>query len=1658
MTQVPQGLTDAQRKRIVDDLLGNPRFPAAQEPFQAPRENLLGQIVRDPLSGMFRVRQEIGEAGGWVKENIASPMLESVVAPTFQWYYEGVQEPFMRFTLSGIPAHHKDFGDDPITGEQYFDSVWSAIRDYYPQLPAKAPETLRRGGALTAEFAVDPLLALGASPIAKGAKALGKQVQLARQAEFVFDQAARGVQGIRGARKFKGGKVPGAYGGALREGKRVRKKARLTKTAMRQERALAEGILAVKDRLKEGKISADEALRHVKGIVNKSTYMTAAEKRGTLQAFDFLKQSGLGKLKPKHFKEAIQHTYSSGQYTIGVSSEMLTRSPVSRTILGTTPWGRRLMARMEGRAWSLPGGMDPVVGLSKTMKRFGQMIGLVGEGKFVKPATIGDMFLNPKALSKFGEVLSNPRHPYAKAWKRMMDKAGPAELEGIFGKKWAAELEKGFKSMAAPDQLRAMSEALPDRIAGWHDLRKLDIAETTKFQEFDRQIDHVQKILGRDKADLVRLSKEERVRYQKNLRHLQEQRQLARNSPAWEEHFERFPFDRRDIGHPDVRFTTSDRLAKPDEIKKYPHLIHRDKYGKVRIRDVKAEVPTPASVHYHPTWSFERAMEWIARGLAKGTGRHDAMTRWAKGMADVHVARLGVIPGATKTTTKEGLLTRWSRAIKRNVWGEVVSPELNSIKLQLQSIGALHSEEALTQLMAMKAAFLKLGKKEQKFIQDALELDKSFIRGGEKQPLAGGEGLVRRANILGRRAMEILTRERVPVKAKYSNFFSGHALAGMPDIDAMVGAQVHRNLRREWEYHLWKGEAAGKGQKGLFQGGARAEFKEAREQWAKDNPLLVSEKKFQEWVHTRLEKDLPKGVAPIGVGAMHHEGRAMYQRATKNAMAQVRSDYWRAVNKTVDDAEDVLVRRLTPEARAFYDHAKKQQAAYAREEVEQGIRTLPGQYFPHTLTVGNKKYLYKSLSEQKPGMVGRYDLDDFARLPTEEINKMLAKGGMSVHDFDKLTGDPKLLKAFWDDNPRLAAWFEVDPVNKLAARKMHLIRAETWDGGIKELLRTQGVPLQLRGRGRLGQLNELGMKMAERPGWVPVVARPGGDLKVFHHIDRVLIAYDKAPDAQFFLIPREGAEMVSHTLQSMQSAAAKEILGGGGILGKGRSGITKLWNSQMRWFKGMILVAPDYHFRNAEQGFFANWIGGAGPRDYGSAMDIIRAPDRMIELPLGPVKISDLFDEMRVYGGAHTFTGQIVAPRDLTTMNMDLIDKGLRKPGVGKALRTLDPSDLPIASRAIQINRKVGNWVEWANRFPLYIAARRKGLTPAEAARYVNRFHFDYFRKTPITRFMGQFIPFEAWTRSVMRQAWQSTFGGEWGNVVRYLGGQKALHTLIRGGASGRAASPPRDELKPAWLKRGDVVITDFDEDSGYTEAYTSTGQTYGTELLDIGKDIGDLAMGNKQPFFSNIAGRAAPPITLGLSFMGVNPRFPGKAAQKFSGQPSTFAGFKVPRVPDIHAHVFTGKEGAAWEINRTGWKRDVQDVIDYMASKPGVPLVLNKAFLATYGPFARILNTAMQPEEEMSNREKALAWLGFRKIKFNMYEEIRRENHRIAGEYFGMERDWIGQAYSRAGKRLPKLDFPEDHHYKFRTEEIRKIMVRRFEMMDEDNVPRDFR
>ena len=177
------------------------------------------------------------------------------------------------------------------------------------------------------------------------------------------------------------------------------------------------------------------------------------------------------------------------------------------------------------------------------------------------------------------------------------------------------------------------------------------------------------------------------------------------------------------------------------------------------------------------------------------------------------------------------------------------------------------------------------------------------------------------------------------------------------------------------------------------------------------------------------------------------------------------------------------------------------------------------------------------------------------------------------------------------------------------------------------------------------------------------------------------------------------------------------------------------------WKKSVTGVFPAFHTRNALGGTFNNYLGWQGNpatmlQEYGFAEKMLQGVEADFVTKSGKKYTAAQLLDLSKRFGVKGQTGQMDVFKTITESIDEITASGIDK-------FKLKASSAPLEAMG---------FVEDRLRLPLFLNGIREGLDPAEAAKKVFKYHFDYSPVTGLTDFerlyMKRLMPFYTWTRN----------------------------------------------------------------------------------------------------------------------------------------------------------------------------------------------------------------------------------------------------------------------------------------------------------------------
>ena len=233
------------------------------------------------------------------------------------------------------------------------------------------------------------------------------------------------------------------------------------------------------------------------------------------------------------------------------------------------------------------------------------------------------------------------------------------------------------------------------------------------------------------------------------------------------------------------------------------------------------------------------------------------------------------------------------------------------------------------------------------------------------------------------------------------------------------------------------------------------------------------------------------------------------------------------------------------------------------------------------------------------------------------------------------------------------------------------------------------------------------------------------------------------------------------------------------------------------WKKSVTGFFPAFHTRNALGGTFNNFVGWEGNpatmiQEYGFTEKMLKGVEADFVTKTGKKYTSSQLLDLAKRFGVKGQTGQIDVLKSVTEAIDEITSTGLNK-------LKLKGSAAPLEAMG---------FVEDRLRLPLFLNSIREGFDPAEAAKKVFKYHFDYNPVTGLTDFerlcMKRLMPFYTWSRNniplqieqIMKQP------------GKYAGMERIRRTMLRG---------KEEEMQslPSWMNDQFTFPVPFSKELG---------------------------------------------------------------------------------------------------------------------------------------------------------------------------------------------------------------------------------------------------
>lgn len=170
--------------------------------------------------------------------------------------------------------------------------------------------------------------------------------------------------------------------------------------------------------------------------------------------------------------------------------------------------------------------------------------------------------------------------------------------------------------------------------------------------------------------------------------------------------------------------------------------------------------------------------------------------------------------------------------------------------------------------------------------------------------------------------------------------------------------------------------------------------------------------------------------------------------------------------------------------------------------------------------------------------------------------------------------------------------------------------------------------------------------------------------------------------------------------------------------------VFKVFDTVQNYWKSQALLSPSYHVRNIAGNLWNNYLAGVNPFNYAKAGLIQK----------GIIKDTKLVEEMKKLG----VIDEGWYAKDIGEEVISRVSKGIKQ-GI---------NPLSQQNYLFRLNKTIGSVLENNARVAHYLSMIDEGMTPAEAAKSVKKFLFDYEDLTDFEKtVMKRVAPFFTWTR-----------------------------------------------------------------------------------------------------------------------------------------------------------------------------------------------------------------------------------------------------------------------------------------------------------------------
>ena len=282
-------------------------------------------------------------------------------------------------------------------------------------------------------------------------------------------------------------------------------------------------------------------------------------------------------------------------------------------------------------------------------------------------------------------------------------------------------------------------------------------------------------------------------------------------------------------------------------------------------------------------------------------------------------------------------------------------------------------------------------------------------------------------------------------------------------------------------------------------------------------------------------------------------------------------------------------------------------------------------------------------------------------------------------------------------------------------------------------------------------------------------------------VDGIKLVESANPQLKGWLLPEPIVKHLDDTLKFLSNEETTK-------------GMLKFYDKALGiWKKNVTGMFPAFHTRNFIGGTYNNWLAGVKVTDSLDTWRILQGSDLALKTDIGTKysgkQVLDLAERFGVRGQP----GMMDVYREVEGAVEDVTARGIKKAGI----------------KASNAPRFAMEFVEDRLRLPLFINRLKKGYSPAEAAKDVFKFHFDYLPETGLTAFerttMKRIIPFYTWTRNNVPLQLEMMMK----QPGKYAGIEK-----LRAAISGKEG---KEEMKwlPEWMQEMFIAKLPIKDDAG---------------------------------------------------------------------------------------------------------------------------------------------------------------------------------------------------------------------------------------------------